>query len=41
MPSGFAYGKTLRTVKTCVGEQFCRFGTQDSMALGIDLEKKI
>ncbi|WP_458117756.1 nitrite reductase large subunit NirB [Bacillus sp. PK6-026] len=40
MPSGFAYGKTLRTVKTCVGEQFCRFGTQDSMALGIDLEKK-
>ncbi|MGN7375955.1 NADPH-nitrite reductase [Bacillus halotolerans] len=40
MPSGYAYGKTLRTVKTCVGEQFCRFGTQDSMALGIDLEKK-
>ncbi|KAF1678806.1 NADPH-nitrite reductase [Bacillus sp. SKDU12] len=40
MPSGYAYGKTLRTVKTCVGEQFCRFGTQDSMALGIELEKK-
>ena len=40
MPSGFAYGKSLRTVKTCVGEQFCRFGTQDSMGLGIDLEKK-
>ncbi|NPC91538.1 NAD(P)/FAD-dependent oxidoreductase [Bacillus sp. WMMC1349] len=40
MPSGFAYGKTVRTVKTCVGEQFCRFGTQDSMALGIALEKK-
>lgn len=40
MPSGFAYGKSLRTVKTCVGEQFCRFGTQDSMALGIALEKK-
>ncbi|MED3513940.1 NADPH-nitrite reductase [Bacillus subtilis] len=40
MPSGYAYGKTLRTVKTCVGEQFCRFGTQDSMALGIALEKK-
>ncbi len=39
MPSGYAYGKTLRTVKTCVGEQFCRFGTQDSMALGIALEK--
>ncbi|MGJ7912389.1 nitrite reductase large subunit NirB [Neobacillus sp. LXY-1] len=40
MPSGYAYGKTLRTVKTCVGAQFCRYGTQDSMALGIDLEKK-
>jgi nitrite reductase (NADH) large subunit len=40
MPSGYAYGKSLRTVKTCVGEQFCRFGTQDSMALGIKLEKK-
>jgi nitrite reductase (NADH) large subunit len=40
MPSGYAYGKTLRTVKTCVGESFCRFGTQDSMGLGIALEKK-
>jgi nitrite reductase (NADH) large subunit len=40
MPSGYAYGKSLRTVKTCVGEQFCRFGTQDSMSLGITLEKK-
>ncbi|TDL77786.1 nitrite reductase large subunit NirB [Peribacillus frigoritolerans] len=40
MPSGYAYGKSLRTVKTCVGEQFCRFGTQDSMSLGIALEKK-
>lgn len=40
MPSGYAYGKTLRTVKTCVGAQFCRFGTQDSMSLGIKLEKK-
>lgn len=40
MPSGYAYGKTLRTVKTCVGESFCRFGTQDSMGMGIDLEKK-
>jgi nitrite reductase (NADH) large subunit len=40
MPSGYAYGKTLRTVKTCVGAQFCRYGTQDSMALGIMLEKK-
>jgi nitrite reductase (NADH) large subunit len=40
MPSGSAYGKSLRTVKTCVGEQYCRFGTQDSMGLGIALEKK-
>jgi nitrite reductase (NADH) large subunit len=40
MPSGYAYGKTLRTVKTCVGAQFSRYGTQDSMALGIELEKK-
>jgi nitrite reductase (NADH) large subunit len=41
MPSGYAYGKTLRTVKTCVGERFCRFGTQDSIGLGITLEKKL
>ncbi len=40
MNSGYAYGKSLRTVKTCVGETFCRFGTQDSMGLGIRLEKK-
>ncbi|MDP4106221.1 MAG: nitrite reductase large subunit NirB [Bacillota bacterium] len=40
MPSGYAYGKTLRTVKTCVGAKYCRYGTQDSMALGIELEKK-
>lgn len=40
MPSGYAYAKALRTVKTCVGERFCRYGTQDSMGLGIELEKK-
>ncbi|MDO7282869.1 nitrite reductase large subunit NirB [Shouchella clausii] len=40
MRSGYAYGKTLRTVKTCVGEDFCRFGTQDSISLGIEIEKK-
>ncbi|MFC0560115.1 nitrite reductase large subunit NirB [Halalkalibacter alkalisediminis] len=40
MPSGYAYGKTLRTVKTCVGAAFCRFGTQDSMSMGIELEKR-
>ncbi|WP_068499127.1 nitrite reductase large subunit NirB [Paenibacillus kribbensis] len=39
MPSGHAYGKTLRTVKTCVGNTFCRFGTQDAMGMGIRLEK--
>jgi len=37
--SGHAYGKSLRTVKTCVGKEWCRFGTQDSTGLGIDLEK--
>ena len=40
MPSGYAYTKALRTVKTCVGTDFCRFGTNDSTGLGIDLEKK-
>jgi nitrite reductase (NADH) large subunit len=39
MVSGYAYGKALRTVKTCVGKDWCRFGTQDSTRLGIDLEK--
>ncbi len=37
--SGHAYGKALRTVKTCVGSEWCRFGTQDSTQLGIDLEQ--
>ncbi|WP_139558901.1 nitrite reductase large subunit NirB [Methylotetracoccus oryzae] len=37
--SGHAYGKALRTVKTCVGQEWCRFGTQDSTRMGIDLEK--
>ncbi|MBU1359927.1 MAG: nitrite reductase large subunit NirB [Gammaproteobacteria bacterium] len=38
MPSGFAYAKSLRTVKTCVGSEWCRFGTQDSTQMGKDLE---
>lgn len=38
MKSGYAYGKSLRTVKTCVGTEFCRFGTQNSTQMGIDLE---
>ncbi|WP_112181529.1 nitrite reductase large subunit NirB [Paraliobacillus zengyii] len=40
MKSGHAYQKGLRTVKTCVGSEFCRFGTQDSTGMGIKLEKK-
>ncbi|WP_431688061.1 nitrite reductase large subunit NirB [Hahella sp. NBU794] len=39
MVSGHAYGKALRTVKTCVGSEFCRFGTQDSTGMGVKLEK--
>ena len=39
MVSGHAYGKALRTVKTCVGSEWCRFGTQDSTGLGIKTEK--
>jgi nitrite reductase (NADH) large subunit len=39
MVSGHAYGKALRTVKTCVGSEWCRFGTQDSTGLGILLEQ--
>ena len=39
MVSGHAYGKSLRTVKTCVGMEWCRFGTQDSTSMGIRIEK--
>jgi nitrite reductase (NADH) large subunit len=41
MVSGHAYGKSLRTVKTCVGAEHCRFGTQRSMTLGVKLEKML
>jgi nitrite reductase (NADH) large subunit len=41
MPSGHAYAKALRTVKTCVGSEWCRFGVQDSTNMGIDLEKDL
>jgi len=41
MPCGHAYAKALRTVKTCVGSEWCRFGTQNSSQLGIDLEKAL
>jgi nitrite reductase (NADH) large subunit len=40
MPSGWAYGKSFRTVKTCVGSEFCRFGVGDSTTLGIALEER-
>ena len=38
--SGHAYGKSLRTVKSCVGSTWCRYGVQDSTTLAIDLEKR-
>jgi nitrite reductase (NADH) large subunit len=41
MPSGHAYGKSIRTVKTCVGDEHCRFGTQSSMRMGVDLERML
>ncbi|OOZ45022.1 nitrite reductase large subunit NirB [Solemya velum gill symbiont] len=37
--SGHAYGKAMRTVKTCVGDTWCRFGTQNSTGLGVKLEE--
>ncbi|MFC9789217.1 nitrite reductase large subunit NirB [Rhodococcus sp. NPDC127528] len=40
MPSGYAYGKSMRTVKTCVGSDFCRYGLGDSTSLGIALEER-
>jgi nitrite reductase (NADH) large subunit len=40
MPSGHAYAKAVRTVKTCVGEEFCRFGLGASIDLGVRLEKE-
>ena len=39
MPSGYAYSKAVRTVKTCVGTQFCRLGLGDAITVGIDLER--
>ncbi len=38
--SGHAYGKALRTVKSCVGSTWCRFGVQDSVALAIEVEMR-
>ncbi len=39
--SGHAYGKSLRTVKTCVGAEHCRFGTQSSMSMGAEVERML
>lgn len=41
MPSGQAYAKGVRMVKTCVGTEFCRFGTQDAIGTGIELERRL
>jgi nitrite reductase (NADH) large subunit len=41
MVSGHAYGKSIRTVKTCVGAEHCRFGTQLSMRMGVKLEEML
>jgi len=41
MPSGQAYTKGVRMVKTCVGTEFCRFGTQDAIGTGIELERSL
>jgi nitrite reductase (NADH) large subunit len=41
MPSGQAYTKGVRMVKTCVGSEFCRFGVQDSTSAGIQLERRL
>jgi len=41
MPSGQAYTKGVRMVKTCVGTEFCRFGVQDAIATGIELERQL
>jgi nitrite reductase (NADH) large subunit len=41
MPSGQAYTKGVRMVKTCVGTDFCRFGTQDSTSAGIEMERRL
>ena len=38
--TGHAYGKSLRTVKSCVGSTWCRYGVQDSMTMAIDLEHR-
>ncbi|MFM9745325.1 nitrite reductase (NAD(P)H), partial [Streptomyces brasiliscabiei] len=38
--TGHAYGKSLRTVKSCVGSTWCRYGVQDSVGQAIDIENR-
>jgi nitrite reductase (NADH) large subunit len=40
MPAGFAWGKSYRTCKSCVGTDFCRYGLGDSMGLAYKIEKR-
>jgi nitrite reductase (NADH) large subunit len=40
MPSGYAYGKSYRTCKSCVGSDFCRFGLGDSISLALKIERE-
>jgi nitrite reductase (NADH) large subunit len=40
MESGHAYGKSLRTVKSCVGSTWCRYGQQDSVNMAVEIEKR-
>ena len=41
MPSGHAYAKAVRTVKTCVGTDFCRYGLGNAIAVGVELERRM
>ena len=41
MPSGHAYAKAVRTVKTCVGTDFCRYGLGDAIDAGVELEREM
>jgi nitrite reductase (NADH) large subunit len=40
MPAGYAWGKSYRTCKSCIGEEYCRFGLGDSMGLAVKLERR-
>jgi nitrite reductase (NADH) large subunit len=40
MPAGYAWGKSYRTCKSCIGVEYCRFGLGDSMALAVEIESR-